>query len=391
MIKILTAGTNEIDHIEYAVSEICAQLNIKDALLKNSVGLLQCFSEYIDSGVIAALSDALPFPIVGGNTLASATQSFYGQTALSLFVLTSDTNEFDVHVLPSIATVGIEEFSHRLRATAAGRQQKPSMILLEALTEFSTNSGQLLHAFEEVMGPVPIFGNVPVAYVGKTAVSRITVNQTECAQSIAFVVIYGDIHVSFFTASVLKKNIVNKRGIITKSCNNIVMQINDTIAADHFQELGLHRDAFFQENSSAPLLLEYSTTQPPLVRNILRVTPEGYLVCGGDMPEMASLTIVTSNDLAIQETLNQMLDEIMQLEDIEGVCFVSCFGRAFMLGINIDIEIEAIRAKLGRDIPFLFSYSGGEFCPLPDVHEQQHNQFHNFSAIACVFQKGGCP
>ena len=48
MIKTLTAQTHEIDDVELAVSEILEQLNVGEKLLKNTVGILTCYTEFID-------------------------------------------------------------------------------------------------------------------------------------------------------------------------------------------------------------------------------------------------------------------------------------------------------------------------------------------------------
>ncbi|MDR2631910.1 MAG: hypothetical protein LBC60_13410 [Spirochaetaceae bacterium] len=61
MIKMLTAHTFEIDDRNAVVREIQNQLYRQGALLKNTVGLLLCYLDFIISGTVEAICKALPF------------------------------------------------------------------------------------------------------------------------------------------------------------------------------------------------------------------------------------------------------------------------------------------------------------------------------------------
>ena len=74
MIRMLTACTEELDEVGEAVSEILEQLDLENNLLNNSVGLIFCDPEFIASGVVAAVSQKLPFDTVGVTTRAGATR-----------------------------------------------------------------------------------------------------------------------------------------------------------------------------------------------------------------------------------------------------------------------------------------------------------------------------
>ena len=65
MIKNIHAHTFEIDNLDIAVTEILEQLNMKENLLSNSIGIMSCYYEFIESGVVAAICDALPFDVIG--------------------------------------------------------------------------------------------------------------------------------------------------------------------------------------------------------------------------------------------------------------------------------------------------------------------------------------
>jgi hypothetical protein len=60
MIKMLTAFTREADEAEVAVSEILAQLDLEHKLLAHSVGIMNYYFDFFETGVAGAISDALP-------------------------------------------------------------------------------------------------------------------------------------------------------------------------------------------------------------------------------------------------------------------------------------------------------------------------------------------
>lgn len=55
MIKSFTAFTDEIDDAGQAVAEITQQLEEAGALLKNTFGIISCYAEFVESGVVSAL------------------------------------------------------------------------------------------------------------------------------------------------------------------------------------------------------------------------------------------------------------------------------------------------------------------------------------------------
>ena len=53
-----------MDDLDVAREEILAQLKDKK-LLKHSVGIIGCHYDYVEYGVVKAISEALPFDIIG--------------------------------------------------------------------------------------------------------------------------------------------------------------------------------------------------------------------------------------------------------------------------------------------------------------------------------------
>ncbi|MDR0855646.1 MAG: hypothetical protein LBN25_04670, partial [Christensenellaceae bacterium] len=102
-IKVLTAITSEIDEPSVAVAEVLSQLELGKNQRKYSCGIIHCYSEAIETGVIKALSDALPFVTVGTTTTFNSSCGVHETVQITVTVLTSDTAQFFGGVTESYA------------------------------------------------------------------------------------------------------------------------------------------------------------------------------------------------------------------------------------------------------------------------------------------------
>jgi hypothetical protein len=64
-------------------------------------------------------------------------------------------------------------------------------------------------------------------------------------------------------------------------------------------------------------------------------------------------------------------------------------GRFFTLGSHISDELDKGNGVIQGRVPLLFSYTGGEICPVPVEGVEggsatSVNKFHNFTIVACV-------
>jgi len=92
--KMINAWTLELDEPDVAVAEILSQLNLEENLLKNATGFLTCSYDYVETGIVKAVCDALPFDVVGGTTLTNANNDEADTMLFCLSVLTADDCQF---------------------------------------------------------------------------------------------------------------------------------------------------------------------------------------------------------------------------------------------------------------------------------------------------------
>lgn len=147
MIESRLLYTGEIDDPEAAVHEIEQQMNQVN-LLKNSVGMVVCHSDYVENGTVAALAELLPFSIAGYTTFSHVTAAGGGEYDLSVTILTSDDVRFAV--TQSAPVVVGEDLYPPLQAVyqagIAGFEEKPAFIM---------NFGPL--DFEEVVSKLQLY------------------------------------------------------------------------------------------------------------------------------------------------------------------------------------------------------------------------------------------
>jgi len=74
---------------------------------------------------------------------------------------------------------------------------------------------------------------------------------------------------------------------------------------------------------------------------------------------------------------------MLQNESVSAIILYSCLARSYSLGTDILSETEKIGEAVAERVPYIFSYSGGEICPVKDTANS--NSFHNNTIIACTF------
>jgi hypothetical protein len=85
------------------------------------------------------------------------------------------------------------------------------------------------------------------------------------------------------------------------------------------------------------------------------------------------------------------LTEDFEKEKVRNSLNYSCVARSWTLGSKYFAELEIYadyykRSLGGAPANYIFGYSGGEICPVPDKDGKLINCFHNYSLISCVLE-----
>jgi hypothetical protein len=200
---------------------------------------------------------------------------------------------------------------------------------------------------------------------------------------------YGNLDPHFLMASVAEENIMPRAVTVTKAKGNILMEVNDMPFVKYLEQLNLAAEGEITAKETLPLVIDILDGAQPVARNIIAITPEGYAILGGTAPVGAQVRIGTAEYLDVVETAEMMFDAALASGEKQCLIIFSCLGRFFALESRINDEIETgINLVQGR-VPFIFSYTGGEICPVPAVGTDGQakaavNKFHNITLIACT-------
>jgi hypothetical protein len=379
--------TVEADDVDAAAAEITGQL-AEEKLLRYSVGILSCFADFISSGIVAALSEKLPFPIAGTTTLAAAANGIQGEIVLILTVLTSDDVEFVLGVTDPIVEESAAPFKAAWEQATAGRTEKPRLMLSFAPLLLNVAADFYADTWSRITGDVPNFGTLAVDHNQDYHESQTILGKEAFRDRYVFILFYGDMKPEFFVGGLSEEKAFREKGVVTASRGNLLKEVNGVPVAEYLGSLGLEKDenGVLKGINSFPFILNYNDGTPPVIRVMFAITPDGWAVCGGKIPEGASIAVGIINKEEVLTISSALLQRAKARppETGKSLLIFSCVGRYFAQGFNTTAEMDKTREILG-DSPFHFCYSGTELCPVTGKNGKTANRSHNDTIIICLF------
>jgi hypothetical protein len=384
MLTMFTAYTEEVDDVESAVAEILEQINLA-CLSANSVGILFCHSEFVESGVTDELCARLPFDVIGMTTMAGASGATYGTFTLNLAVLSSDSIVFQTAVTEPLTAANAEEAM--AAAYGSARAQLPGdpafiISLFPFLHDIS--SAEVLKHLDAAAGGIPVWGSVASGMDMSYADAGVIGKGRFHDKSAVMLLLRGPLEPEFIIASIPDKNIGDRRALITESDGCILKKVNDVPLLEYFEDIGIVI-RIGQDNTTLPLMIDYGDGSKPVALAIYALTPENWAVCGGVVPKGAFFFCGEMNKDGILESAGDALAQIRKVEGKPCLLMLPCVTRFVMMTPEQDEEMRLVTETLGAKRPFVFALSGGEICPVRDRNGVLRNRHHNFSFSACLF------
>ena len=379
MIKTLTACTREIDDAAVAIAEIKKTLDIEKNLLKNSLGIISCFTEFDESGVLKAICDALPFECIGTTSSLCAAGPEIDQIILVITVLTSDDCNFKTTAIP-VDDGYKESINQRLSGFLNETQEKPVFFLSYFPLINAISGDMMLSAIDSVTGGIPLFGTAAIDHTMDYSMSKTIHNGQMFREAIVLGAVYGKPNFMFEIASIDESRIRSQKAIITKSNGNVLISVNEKTAIDYFEGIGVTKDELSIGLGIIPLVVDLKDGTKPVARAVFALTDEGYAVCGGIMPEGAALTIARIDKNDVLQTTENTLKPLVTNDGV--ILSYSCLARFLALGATNKAEAEKVRDVVGK-LKYHYACSGGEICPLADAHGKFKNIYHNYTNVIC--------
>ena len=386
IMRMLNAHTFELDDPSVAVSEILSQLDIPNNLLSNSVGIITCSYDFIETGMVEEICRALPFETVGCTTLTNACNDQSGTMLLCLSVLTADDCEFSTAISQPIADK-LNEIPQQAYGSAVSAHSEPVKLIFAFLPMVEQISGEfMLNALDEASLGVPIFGTIACDFDTAHYSNSFTIHNSSCTRDcISLLLVSGNVNPRFIVTPTSQQNLHKQQAIITSSDGSILKGVNGMSAGEYFASIGMIQGNGFEAVSSVPFVINYNDGSPPVARAIYSLNEEdGSVACGGVMPTGATLSIGRMDVEDILSTAENSMSSLMDSNDLNGIFTFPCMGRNMVLGMDDPMaEIKVTQKAVGLDIPLHLAYSGGEVCPTY-FEAGTVNRYHNFTFIACA-------
>lgn len=383
MIKMYTARTSEIDEINEAIKEIKSQIDFT-TLKKNSAGLIFCHIDFIDSGLVAALCEELPFNIIGMTSMAGADEHGYSLFDLTLTVLTSEEVIFEVGMTNSINPdnyeAEIDKLYHSIRSKV---ENDPAMIFTFMPYIRDVAGYQVVAAMDRSCNGIPMWGSITNNIDFNYETVQTICNGKCLPGGVAMMFVNGPIEPKFIISSIPERNIANNRAIITKSKGAILYEVNDMPILEYLAKIGL---VITKENiTTTPMMVYYGDSKEPVALGFYTLYEDGSVLAGGEMPVGTSFAVGSIDAEGILESAENGIKQILNYKNRQATLLLPCVTRYIMLAPDQECELRLIREKLATSgSPYMMGYSGGEICPMFGPDGKLHNRFHNYTFCACI-------
>jgi hypothetical protein len=382
MIKMLSAHTFEVDDADAAVREILEQLQDRGGFLKNSVGLLFCYLDFIKSGAVEAICKTLPFEVLGCTTLGAAAPGVTGDIILTLTVLTGD----DVEFYPGLSEALTEDEENRLsrcyRETAAELQTPPSLIFIFTPSLYNLAGDTVVSVLDRESRGVPVFGTGALDADTRIRTPKTIYGGTAYSDRMPILLLSGNLKPRFFIDSVWKHDIHSQKALVTAAEGNRMITVNSIPAAVYMEKMGIISEAKRDMLFVFPIAIDQGGGAPPKLCIIYTINEDGSLTCSANIPAGCTLNISSPGSGQVLTTAKNITDAAKE-EGGQALFIFSCFSRS-VIQANPHDEMEMIREEL-KDSPYILIYSGGEICPVYDEKGAALNRYHNYAIISCLF------
>jgi hypothetical protein len=394
MTKVLTAFSQEPDNPEKAAADILGQLDLGHNLLKNAVGLLFGYVDFITSGAVKRLCSSLPFDVLGCTSQGIVLHQGAEQIMLALVVLTSDEAEFSTVLSPPLTTQCDMDacMTELYRQAAAPLNGAPSLIFIFPPLIPTILTGQIVDVLDRESGNTPVFGAVAVDVAVEIRLPLAIFNGEAWADRMPLLVMTGVENSKFFLVTLPRQNLIHQEAVVTAAEGNRIIGLDKEPAVNYLKKVGLIQgegEGYLKILYAFPMEIDFHDGKPPRVFAIYSIDAEGSIVCGGRAPVGSTLFIRSIGSSLVLQTASFMAGKIKgewdKNKNYHGLLIFSCFSRNLTLADPVD-EMMVIQNTLADfSLPYLFLYAAGEYCPVPAEKGPAANGFHQYTITACLF------
>ncbi|MCL2820380.1 MAG: FIST C-terminal domain-containing protein [Oscillospiraceae bacterium] len=390
MLKCASIFTYEIDNQTAALSDLNAQLDKKLNLMDNTIGIIMCHPEFINSGILKFVCENLPFDIVGVTTAAQAVNGEAGDLILTIFVITADDVRFKAGITDCLGDDVDALVKEAYENASKDESKEPKLAMIFPPVGLQHAGDSYIERWIKCVPKTPIFGTLAIDDTASFGDSETIFNGLTSKRNMPFVLCYGNINPRFLIGTIPEENTMPYKGEITSSTGSFVHEINEQNSYSYFESIGFETSGISSVNY---LFLPFSIDQKsrddydgvPVIRVLDSFTDGGTAKFHGNVDEGSVFTLLKCEAQDVLSTTQCKVNEINEMDDVNGVLLFSCVVRRVVtMTDNHNEEFEIVRDSLRPDIPFMMGSAGGEICPTGVRNGIPTNRYHNYSIAILV-------
>ena len=186
---------------------------------------------------------------------------------------------------------------------------------------------------------------------------------------------------------------LGKPRLVTRAFTNVVHELDGRPAVHLYEEYFGRGAEELRHESLARMTVVYPLGMPIpgedeyLLRNVLRVTPQGELVYAGEVPEGTSVRLMMGSKehalTAARRAAEQAMAGLRGKTPRLALVF-SSVSRARLFGRHAGDELRCIREVVGVRVPIAGFYGYGELAPLTSEQYLGQAYYHNETLVVVV-------
>ncbi|MDR0196826.1 MAG: hypothetical protein LBI36_01215 [Oscillospiraceae bacterium] len=409
MLEFYTAFTKEIDDPEEAAKEILEQLNPKENMLENTVGLIFFHYDFAEDDILLKFAELMPFELAGCvSNYTGVSGGMYGNFAVSVTMITGDDVSFAVETFDGIDAKTKEQIDDELTRhyEKLRREEKPKFIMtfLTAHGHYTLNNIRL--ALDLTQDPTLCYGMHAFNIDGTPDTNYTFGNGRLSVTGCVLIAFYGNVTPEFHNNNdyyeVFLKS-YTEEAVITDCDEAVIKTIDGTPALDYLRSKGVISDAHLNCTAgiaSIPVVLTYphGGKAPCMFLGVVEGTK--YIQTARDLEKGAKVSFFLMDAEAAIANICSILKAATKKGGNNFIIFCSA-AQAWAISANNLAELQEIdrhAREYGENtktpLKYAVAYSGGELCPISsDSHKQVEafenggmtNMVHNFSLALCAF------
>ena len=183
---------------------------------------------------------------------------------------------------------------------------------------------------------------------------------------------------------------LGKPRLVTRALANVVHELDGRAAVSVYQEYFGKGAEELQHESLARMTIIYPLGMPIpgeeeyMLRNVLKVTPQGHLVYAGEVPEGSAVRLMMGSKAHALAAARRAADQAVRGLGTKPARLALVFGsasRARLFGRGAGAEIRCIQEVVGRDVPIAGFYGYGELAPLSSEQYLGQTYYQNETLV----------